>query len=139
MTPDAAIAAKRLLAAAPDPTDSKTIAAHATFICQTLAQHVSRLVGDLGMLTLFARSLSLAGSAFPCVANARPTGRETPYESLRRCLAEQPPDAAMDCAVHVFQTFIQLLERFIGPTLVTSLLHEVWPTFFSPTVEKEPK
>jgi hypothetical protein len=45
----------------------------------------------------------------------------------------------MECAIHVFQTFIQLLERFIGTALVTSLLHEVWPTFFSPTVPKEPK
>jgi hypothetical protein len=139
MTPDAAIAAKRLLAAAPDTTDSKAIAAHATVICQTFAQHVSRLVGELGVLTLFARTLSLASSAFPCVAKARPAGTETPYEALRRCLEQEAPDAAMECAIHVFQTFIQLLERFIGPALVTSLLHEVWPTFFSPTVLKEPK
>jgi hypothetical protein len=139
MTTDAAIAVKRLLAAAPDTTDAKAIAAHATSICQTFAQHVSLLVGELGMLTLFVRSLALASSVFPCVAKARATGTETPYESLRRCLEQEAPDAAMECAIHVFQTFIQLLERFIGTALVTSLLHEVWPTFFSPTVPKEPK
>lgn len=88
------------------------------------------------MRTLFARSLSLAGAAYPCLRTS-PSPTESPEELLRRCLEHESPDAALEPAVHVFLTFIQLLERFIGAGLVASLLHEVWPTSFPADVPKE--
>jgi len=130
VTPENVIAARRLLGSVSDDRDAKAIAAHARAVCQELARHLSRLVGELGVHTLFSRSLALAAPAFPCLKTAGPTAAETPYEALCRCLEGEPPDVALASAVHVLQTFIELLERFIGTGLVESLLHEVWPASF---------
>ncbi len=137
MTPDVARVARQLVASAPDAGDAASIAAHAAAICALLSQHLARLVGELGTRTLFTRSLSLASSAFPCVKGASTSGIESPFEALRRCLEQEQPQAATDAALHVFLTFIQLLERFIGAGLVASLLHEVWPTMFIAAAVKE--
>ena len=139
VTPEVAAAARQLLSSASDVTNASPVAAHAEAVCQLLAQHFSRLIGELGMRTLFTRSLALAGAAFPCLRATKPTASDGPYESFRRCLEQEAPDAAMEAAVHVLQTFIQLVERFIGAGLVANLLHEVWPTIFPPASVKENK
>ncbi len=125
------------MSSASDVTNASAIAAHAEAVCQLLAQHFSRLIGELGMRTLFTRSLALAGAAFPCLRTTKPSACDGPYESLRRCLEQEAPDAAMEVAVHVLQTFIRLVERFIGAGLVANLLHEVWPTIFLAALAKE--
>jgi hypothetical protein len=139
VTTDVANAARRLLAPTPGPADARAFAAHATGAFELLAQHLSRLIGELGMRTLFSRSVALSGTAFPQLQTAIPAGTENPYEALQSTLEQESPEAALDAATHVFQTFVQLLERFIGAGLVASLLHEVWPTIFPAVAIKETK
>lgn len=138
MRTEVANAARALLADGYDVNDSTAIAAHAVAICGQVSKHVSRLVGDLGMRAMFERSLYLAGASVACVREIVIDKQEGPYEALRHCLEQQSPDVALAAAQHVFTTFIELLERFIGERLVTTLLHEVWPDVF-PGVEKETK
>lgn len=126
-----------LLASGPDSHDSGAVAAHAASICEQLSQRLARLVGELGVRTLFARSLFVAGARFPMLrAFSTHAGRE-PFEALRQCLAPEPPDVAMAAAVHVFESYTELLVRLIGAGLVASLLNEVWPTIFLAAVAKE--
>lgn len=139
MTPEAQTAARHLLGAAPGERDARAIAAHAAAVCQLFSQHLSRLIGELGVHTLFGRSIALSGATFPCLRNAVPIGTEDPYQALLRCLELESPDSALELAVHVFQVFVLLLERFIGDGLVARLLHEVWPTIFSDALAKETK
>jgi len=123
-------AARQLFTVDVDAGDARVVAAHAAAVCQLLSVHVSRLVGDLGMRTLFARSLALSQAAFPCLKKAAATPAENPYDLLRRCLEVESATTAVGAAVHVFETFTALLERFIGAGLVANLLHEVWPAIF---------
>lgn len=111
--------------------DAKAVAAHAASVCELLAVHVSRLVGELGMRTLFARSLALASKSFPCFELSTTAGKD-PFEVLRTGLEAEAAERAIAAASHVFETFVELLERFIGGGLVASLLHEVWPGIFEP-------
>lgn len=122
--------AARHLFTAIDGGDAKTIAGHVASICQLLCDHVSRLVGDIGTRTLFLRSLVLGSVAFPGLKNAVPTTSEQPYDGLRRWLESAAPATATATGIHVFETFIELLERFIGVGLVANLLHDVWPAIF---------
>ena len=124
-----------LLAAGHDVTDSAVIAAHAANTCKQLSKHVSRLVGDLGMRVLFERSLYLAGASVTCLRDVKSIKLEGPCEALRGCLQAEAPDVALAAAGHVFVTFIELLERFIGEALVASLLQEVWPESFAAVKE----
>jgi hypothetical protein len=134
--PDVASAARTLLASGCDVGSSAAIATHAASMCEAVSRHFARLIGELGMRSLFERSMYLAGATFPCLKSAAASKPEGPYETLRRCLDDEAPDVALEAAAHVLKTFIELLERFIGEELVASLLAEVWPAIF-PTVVKE--
>lgn len=138
MSSDATTAAQRLFAAGPDSLDAKVIAAHSVAVFDLLSTHLARLIGELGIRTLYARSLALASATVPGLLDPVPATTH-PKDALRSCLELEAPDAALVVAVHVFTTFTALLERFIGTGLVASLLHEVWPEFFPPTVERHTK
>jgi hypothetical protein len=120
-----------------DTADASAVAAHTAATCARVAQYVGRLVGDLGVRTLFERSVYVAGATYPCFRTAAKAA--TPFDTIRTCLEQQSAQAAMDGSVHVLSAFIGLLERFIGEGLVTSLLHEVWPAAFGTPNAKETK
>ena len=136
MKPEVASAARALLATGYDVSDSRLIAAHAATVCQLLSKHVARLVGDLGMRALFERSLYIASASFDCLRSMTTDQQDGPYEALRVCLEREAPEAALAAAGHVFTTFIELLERFIGERLVANLLQEVWPDVFADEVKE---
>ncbi len=135
MTPEVAVAVRVLLSTGVDVGSSKAIAAHAASVSQLASAHLARLVGELGMRTMFERSIHLAGASHPCLRSK--TVKESPYEALRQCLEPEPPEVAMEAAVRALLTFTEMLERFIGKGLVASLLHEVWPAIFPSAAAKE--
>lgn len=106
-----------------------SIGARTEAVCRTFSVHLARLLGELGIRSLFDRAVYLASASFPWLA-AKDLGAADSYETLRVCLDRQPEGAALAAASHVVVTLVQLLERFIGGPLVASLLHEVWPTSF---------
>lgn len=136
MRPELAGLVRQLLVGS-GPPESAAVAVGAARACQMLAQHVSRLVGELGVRTLFDRSIHLASTSFVCLATAG--NAADGFEVVRVCLEQEDPTTAVEAATHVLVTFVGLLERFIGPTLVANLMHEVWPAIFPSAVVKETK
>jgi len=139
MTPELAGAVRKLLAAEPGESSSKELAERATRACEQLARHLSRLLGNNGIRTLFDRCLIKAGAQFPWLVQAKsvPGGTsDEAWSALRTALEHQDPDTACEAFVLLLVTFIGLLERLIGEGLVERLLHEVWPAVFL-TQERE--
>lgn len=128
MTPDLTAAARRLVAG-----DSSThVAAGVVHACEQLTYHLARLVGEVGMRTLLARSVALTSARFPWLANTIPNTApvDDPWASLRTALELQDPHAAGEAFVDLLSTFVELLGRLLGEGLAVRLLHEVWPEVF---------
>ena len=122
-------AARGLLASPGGDGDSpKQVAERATQVCDRLARHLARLLGDIGIQTLLKRSIVLASAEFPWL----PTGPtpESPSATLRLALEQQDAESITEAFVAVLSAFVGLLERLIGSGLVERLLDEVWPDVF---------
>lgn len=109
---------------------SEHIAAGTATACDRLSRRLAPLVGDAGIHSLFARSLTLTQAGFPWLGAV---GLTTPFASwtqLRLCIEKQPPEVATEASVALVSTFIGMLEKFIGQSLTARLLHDVWPEVF---------
>ena len=135
MTPEFAAAAKTLVAG----DSSAHVAAGAVRAYEQLSYHLARLIGELGIRTLLARSVVLASARFPWLASTIPVTvpADDPWSSLRTAMELQAPHTARDAFADLLSTLVGLLERLIGDRLVASLLQEVWPEVF-PHLVKEP-
>jgi len=134
MTSEVAEAARRLLTpAAGDDRSPVAVAGRVANAFERLSHHLARLVGDLGVRTMFDRSLALTSARYPWLASARSSrndASERAWSSLSTVMAQHEPAVTIEAAVLVLSTFIGLLERLIGATLVARLLEEVWPAMF---------
>lgn len=133
MTPAFAEAARRILAPA---REGDPVAAHAADQFEQLAHRLARLVGDLGVRTLFERSLAVASAQHPWLASARASSArptDHAWTLLREVLAAREPAVALDAAVILLATLVALLERLIGEPLVAHLLDDLWPATFGST------
>ena len=113
--------------------DSAThVAADAVQACEQLSHHLARLIGEIGVRTLFARSAALTSARFPWLASAIPrtASADSPWAALRVAMESQDPQTAREAFVDLLATFIELLGRLIGDALVARLLHELWPELF---------
>lgn len=135
MTPGLAAAVRKLVVA-----DSAThVAADAVQACEQLSKHLARIIGEIGVRTLLARSATLTSVRFPWLASAIPTTASagSPWAALRVAMESRDPQTASDAFVDLLATFIELLGRLIGDALVARLLHELWPELF-PSPAKGP-
>jgi len=135
VTPGFAEAVRKLVAA-----DSATdVAADAVQACEQLSQHLARIIGEIGVRTLLARSAALTSARFPWLADAIPrtASAGSPWAALRLAMESQDPQTASEAFVDLLATFIELLGRLIGDALVARLLHELWPELF-PSPAKAP-
>jgi hypothetical protein len=135
VTPELAAAVRKLVAA-----DSTThVAAEAVQSCEQLSQHLARIIGEIGVRTLLARSATLTSARFPWLASALPrtASAGSPWAALRVAMESQDPQTASDAFADLLATFIELLGRLIGDALVARLLHELWPELF-PSPAKAP-
>ena len=131
-------AARALLLGRPeDGNSAMQVAERAVEACERLVKHLSRLLGETGVQLLLRRSIALASTQFPWLAS---TGEqpETPSSALRRAMERQDSAAISDAFAEVLSTFVGLLKRLIGDSLVDRLLNEVWPTVFVPAVKDIP-
>jgi hypothetical protein len=131
LTPDAPTVVKALLQyELGTVADSTELASRAAEQLSLLAARISRLVGALGVQSMFSRAIYLArtsrsGAALDLQGDS--------IDALRTALGRQSPDTIVIEVAAILDELIRLLERFIGGSLVTSLLHETWPeTFPSP-------
>lgn len=121
--------------------DSTThVAADAVQSCEQLSQHLARIIGEIGVRTLLARSAALTSARFPWLASAIPrtASAGSPWAALRVAMESQDPPTASEGFVDLLTTFIELLGRLIGDALVARLLHELWPELFPSPAQGPP-
>lgn len=116
-----------MAAEAGDPSSSEDVAASARRVCEKLTEHLARLVGHVGIMTLLSRSLTLTRSSFPWIASVGKTSDASRWEPLETCLAAQDRATALEAMTLFLALFIGLLGRLMGDSLVARLLHELWP------------
>ena len=119
---------------------SAEVAARAVRLCDELSVHFARLVGDLGVRTLLARSAVLASARFHWLANTIPRAAraDDSWTALSTALSLQDPREAVEGFSDLVTTFVGLLAKMIGEGLVARLLHEVWPELFLHAAEEIP-
>ena len=128
MTSELAAAVRKLVAA-----DSATrAAADAVQACEQLSQHLARIIGEIGVRALLARSAVLTSGRFPWLASAIPMTAPagSSWAALSVVMESQDPQTASEAFADLLATFIELLGRLIGDALVARLLHELWPELF---------
>lgn len=87
---------------------------------------LSPIIGDRGLEALYRRSLYLARTAFPCLADAEPRlAGGSDFEALHTMLARQSDTDAAGASAHLLQTFHDLLASLIGQPLTQQLLRPV--------------
>jgi hypothetical protein len=116
------------------------VAADAVQACEQLSQHLARIIGEIGVRTLLARSAVLTSARFPWLASAIPrtASADSPWAALRVAMESQDPHTASDAFADLLAAFIELLGRLIGDALVARLLHELWPELFPPPAKGTP-
>jgi hypothetical protein len=128
VTSDLAATARKLVAG----DSAARVTADAVQACEQLSQHLARIVGEIGVRVLLARSATLTSARFPWLASAIPrtASADSPWAALKEALELQDPHAASEAFADLLATFIELLGRLIGDALVARLLHELWPELF---------
>ncbi|MBC7976148.1 MAG: hypothetical protein H7138_14345 [Myxococcales bacterium] len=119
--------------------DARELAARADEVAAQLTRHLARLLGEVGISTLFKRSVVLASATSPWLASATSSAAPGPptVAWLREAMSGQSLDVAFDGFVAVLGIFVTLLARLIGESLVRRLLHEVWPAHYDREKEIE--
>jgi hypothetical protein len=133
LIPDARTVVQALLRYEPGTVaDSIDLASRAADQFQLLAARISRLVGGLGVQSLFSRAIYLARTSRPSVAF---DVQGDSIDALRAVLGRESPETIVIEVAAILDELFRLLERFIGSSLVTSLLHETWPEIFQSAKE----
>lgn len=113
-----------------DANSSVPVAAGAVLTWRHVAGALAPVIGELGVMALYDRSLRLAGAEFPwllTVPKAPQMGAA--LDHLRQCLAaREATDAAAVAAATSAHLclFADLLAGLIGPSLSERLLRPVW-------------
>ena len=91
-----------------------------------LRPHLAALMGGGGVHALFARSLALARAELPWLkaATVNQAGR---FEGLDTLAAERPSHEYLEGMTILLAQLLGLLVAFIGPSLTSRLVGEVWP------------
>jgi len=118
--------------------DTPAVAAAARRLYEQLARQLTPLIGGAGTAAIFARSLDLTHRRLPGLAPMRaPDEGQEPIVRAQRFLEHQGSATATEAAIAVFMTVCELLESFIGSTLTTGHLRQVWPFDFGGDTNEE--
>ena len=113
---------KNLLA----PNSGKVVDA-AIEVWERMAHQIISIVGDVGFDSLYARSIFLAQSPFPWLAdNSPPSQTERRFHELKLSLQGQTAAHASAANSLLLITFTDILAALIGEHLTTSILRSVW-------------
>ena len=115
-----------LQAVGPSKTSEEVTAASVAAHTKLLGT-LSPLLGDIGSLALFRRSLKLSEATFPLYSEVRSNDREGLLNALHEILGKQSPNVILTASVALLAAYINLLETFIGEQLTRQLLQDAWP------------
>lgn len=124
-TPQMRTIARRLLAVEIENA-GKTGSAAALPVTDKLRPHLAALMGSGGVRALFGRSLALACAEVPWLQSAR-VNQAGAFEGLDALAAGRPPAEYLEGSVILLAQLLGLLVAFIGPSLTSRLIGEVWP------------
>ena len=106
---------------------SEEVTAAAVAVHRKLLGTLSPLLGDIGSLALFRRSLKLSEATFPLYSEVRSNDREGLLNALLEILRKQSPNVILTASVALLAAYVELLATFIGERLTRQLLQEAWP------------
>ena len=106
---------------------SGKVADAAIEVWERMASQIISIVGDVGFDSLYARSIFLAKSPFPWLAdNALSWQTEHRFEKLKLSLQGQTAAHANAANSLLLITFTDILAALIGEHLTTSILRSAW-------------
>lgn len=105
---------------------------------QSLANEIISLVGEVGFMSVFSRSLFLVHPSFPWLAAEElPADKSLRFAQLKTSLAGQTPAQADAANIKLLITFTDILAVLIGDPLTTRILHASWGDVALDTADKE--
>lgn len=112
-------------------TDGASLADTVAVTWRRVADTLAPVIGELGVVALFDRSLHLAETEFPWLSSAqRGTRMASSRGNLRLCIAARegvdPDGVAAASSAHLC-IFAELLALLIGQALSERLLQPAWP------------
>ena len=108
------------------PQSGKVVDA-AIEVWERMASQIISIVGDVGFDSLYTRSIFLAQSPFPWIAdNSLPSHTGHRFQELKLSLQGQTPAHAIAANGLLLITFTDILAALIGEQLTTSILRSVW-------------
>ena len=132
-TPQMRSIARRLLdAEIHNPVEAGSTAAFPA--ADKLRPHLAALMGGGGVHALFARSLALAGAELPWL-QAASVNQVGAFEGLNALAADRPRQEYFEGLTILLAQTLGLLVAFIGPSLTSRLVGEVWPQI--PSAERD--
>jgi hypothetical protein len=112
-------------------TDASAVAATARRLSEHFAGQLTPLIGELGVAAIYARSLHLAQQKFHVLAPVPAQQDDGPIARAQHLIEHQESAVAIDLAVAMLTSAVELLASFIGEGLTTSLLRKAWPDDFA--------
>ena len=126
-TPQMRGIAKRLLAAEmPGTSLTETVAAKTFPVIDKLRPHLATLVGKGGVRALLARALVLASAEISGL-QALQVNADSDLQGSEALAADLSPAEFFEGRVVLLAQLLGLLVAFIGPSLTSRLIGEVWP------------
>ncbi|THD63703.1 hypothetical protein [Phenylobacterium sp.] len=120
------IAKRLILFEWPSVASSASAAASEDPVIERLRPRLRRLMGHGGTRALLARALIMASSEAPWLSAAFVTANGD-LEGFERLKSEIAPTTFLEGRVIFLAQLLGLLVTFIGPTLTSGLVGEIWP------------
>jgi hypothetical protein len=94
---------------------------------EKLARAMSPIIGEAGLLAMFARSVRKARALYPCLDSVEVSDLDTVLERLWSSLGQQEPAAIREIGIALLSNFVELLATLIGDELTLTLFRNAWP------------
>lgn len=109
--------------------DAASIAEAGCAIWRRISAVLSPVIGQMGVVALYRRSLHLTRATYPWLpAAGDDAGEHGDFAALRDALAAQPGPSAAAANIAVLATFYDILSGLVGAALTERLLGSVLDT-----------
>jgi hypothetical protein len=106
--------------------NASAVAAATRRLLDVFAQHLTRIVGDLGVAAVYGRSLYLARQRLPWLPSVPVDRLDEWLTAIQVSLQQQETRVATEAAILVLVTTIELLSSLVGVGLTSHLLSRAW-------------
>lgn len=105
---------------------------------ERLAIELVAIIGEGGFLSLYARSVHLAGATYPWLQRAQPPVEiKASFASLKESLEAREAAEIEEASIALFIVFTDILATLIGTLLTANILRSAWGDAPSDSASKE--